>query len=87
MSYSPTTAFSNRIKTGLVLLVLLSGATLNTASHVQRNAAAVDVNTTLFIALARDAKITRQGVLTVKDHYGNPAHFVKYIIRRPQTLA
>ncbi|MFT7257374.1 MAG: hypothetical protein ACI8VR_002428, partial [Candidatus Azotimanducaceae bacterium] len=85
MLYFLTTVFSNRLKTGLVLMLLLSGATLNNASHVQRDAAAVDLNTTLFIALARDAKITRQGVLTVKDHYGNPAHFVKYIIRRPQT--
>jgi hypothetical protein len=87
MSYSPTKALKNSLQTGFLILVLLSGATLSNVSDVQRDAAAVNVNTTQLIALARDAKITRQGVLVVKDHYGNPANFVKYIIRRPQTLA
>jgi len=38
-------------------------------------------------AYASDARMTRQNSLTIKDHYGNPAHFVKYIIRRPPILA
>ena len=41
---------------------------------------------TILLANASDAKMARQGALTVKDHYGNPALFVKYIIRRRQTL-
>ena len=45
------------------------------------------MHTTSLLADASDAKIARQGPLAVQDHYGNPALFVKYIIRRPQTLA
>jgi len=46
-----------------------------------------DLHTAPLLADASDAKMARQGALVVKDHYGNPALFVKYIIRRPQTLA
>jgi hypothetical protein len=46
-----------------------------------------NLHTTPLLADASDAKMARQGPLAVKDHYGNPALFVKYIIRRPQTLA
>jgi hypothetical protein len=46
-----------------------------------------DIHTTPLLADASDAKMARQGTLAVKDHYGNPELFVKYIIRRPQTLA
>ncbi|MFT4719824.1 MAG: hypothetical protein ACI9SB_000992 [Candidatus Azotimanducaceae bacterium] len=71
-----------------VLNTCLITALLALTVHVEVSMpGAHDLHTTPLLADARDAKMARQGALAVKDHYGNPALFVKYIIRRPQTLA
>jgi hypothetical protein len=84
-------ATNTRILTALLTFAMLTVASLMGAVDVQRDStggfANVNMQTPDLLAYARDAKMTRQGSLAVKDHYGNPAHFVKYIIRRPQILA
>jgi hypothetical protein len=67
-----------RLITALLALTLLVAASMPGAHNL---------HTTPLLADASDAKMARQGALAVKDHYGNPELFVKYIIRRPQTLA
>jgi len=69
---------NTRLITPLLVLTVLVAASMP---------GAYDLHTTPLLADASDAKMARQGALAVKDHYGNPALFVKYIIRRPQTLA
>jgi hypothetical protein len=79
------------LQTAFVAFALLSASSFVDVNDAQlgyaSGLASVEARTTLLVADAREAKMTRQGVLAVKDHYGNPAHFVKYIIRRPPTLA
>lgn len=73
------------LATAAASLVLTNLSPIDTASNMTITAAMPDLN--LRLADASQARMTRLDAPTVYDHYGNPAAFVKYIIRRPPTLA
>jgi hypothetical protein len=81
------TTKASKLPAFLLLATVTAGLALTA-----RNIADVSVTVTMIsseqtLADASQARMTRLAAPTVYDHYGNPAAFVKYIIRRPPTLA
>ncbi|MDO7635771.1 MAG: hypothetical protein QNL99_03655 [SAR86 cluster bacterium] len=74
----------NSLKTVALIVSLGCLAALHNAPpNVTLNGLAA-ANDTKKLADASEARMIRADLPIIKDHYGNPALFEKYIIRRPQ---
>ena len=70
----------------LMALVLFSSIPVFSTQVVSAETQEAALTTTL-LANAEQASITNPYTATIDDHFGDPANFVKYIIRRPPALA
>ena len=71
----------------LLLAVFTAGLALAAQYITEDSGSAAVVGSDQILADASPARMPRLDAPTVYDHYGNPAAFVKYIIRRPPILA
>lgn len=69
--------------TTILFALVVAGAPL---SEEMDSGVTANVNL-LQLAGAAEASISTPVRYTITDHYGDPARFVKYIIRRPPVLA
>jgi len=78
MSYQEAIAASKKFISCTLVLVLVMAATQSLA---------IDEPVDLMLASAAEAAVDSSLPTRMFDHYGDPASFVKYIIRKPPTQA
>lgn len=78
MNFPDVTAISKKLISCSLALVLLMGTTQSLA---------IDEPVDLMLASAAEAAVDSSLPTMMFDHYGDPASFVKYIIRKPPTHA
>jgi hypothetical protein len=78
MNFPDVTAILKKLISCSLALVLLTGATQSLS---------IDEPVDLMLASAVEAAVDSSMPTMMFDHYGDPASFVKYIIRKPPTHA
>jgi hypothetical protein len=81
------TTKARQLRAFLLLATVTAGLALAAQNVADVAVTATMIGPDQILADASQARMTRLDAPTVYDHYGNPAAFVKYIIRRPPTLA